>query len=267
MSHKPADHLSPDRLARRREHLMTEIAQQHAPATTPDLAPARRRWSPRVRLLTAAASIAVLVIGISVFAATTGGPTGRGPAAFAIENLPGGKVSIRVVNNTVSAAQMTRQLQDVGLSITIDAVPASPQLVGRWLTTGASEDVPGTVIDDLTQQALGKTATLDITRTFPGQITLTVGRSPRVGEDPQVSGTPNALSPGGLLYCQRLSGQIPSAAAKSLTDAGYTVSWAVGGVRRSVATAPDGTRVVKPTSSMTRRSPRPASPRTRRRCS
>jgi hypothetical protein len=239
----PGRPLASDRLARRREHLMTEITELASSPLSPNPAEPRRtlsvaRWS------AVAAAVAALVVGIGVVASSTGGPTGHGPAAFAIEALPSGGVSIRVVNTRVAADDMTAQLRAVGLNIDIDTAPASPQLVGRWLVVTASEDVPGRVADEVAAQTLGSTATLEVRKRFPGELTLTVGRSPEPGEDVQVAGTPNALAPGGLLYCQRLAGQAPATADAALTAAGYTVTWAGRG-RRPLVTAPSGSRVAQ----------------------
>lgn len=237
----PGRHLASDRLARRREHLMTEITEL-APSplsptpTEPRRSPSVARWS------AVAAAVVALVVGIGTVASSIGGPTGHGPAAFAIEALPSGGVSIRVVDSKVSAGDMTAQLHAIGLDIAIDTAPASPQLVGRWLVVTASEEVPSQVADDVADQTLGSAATLEVRKRFRGQLTLTVGRSPEPGEAIQVAGTPNALAPAGLLYCERLAGQTPATADAALTAAGFTVTWAGRG-RRPLAAAPEGSRV------------------------
>ncbi|HWL34909.1 MAG TPA: hypothetical protein VNQ77_01825 [Frankiaceae bacterium] len=51
------------------------------------------------------------------------------------------------------------------------------------------------------------------------------------------SGRRNALAPGGLLHCSRLSDAAPDAARKRLTADGYAVTWAGG------SAPPRGSRV------------------------
>ncbi|MBA3908243.1 MAG: hypothetical protein H0X35_16410, partial [Pseudonocardiales bacterium] len=88
MKHHQAAPITADRLASRREHLMTEILQ--APEALPaQHSPVRR---PGFRLAVAMATVAALTLGVTVYANTGGGASGHGPAAFAIERLPNGPV-------------------------------------------------------------------------------------------------------------------------------------------------------------------------------
>jgi hypothetical protein len=226
-------------------HLMTELAQQQSELANSPTAEPREPDRRRVRLLVAASAVAVLALVISIVISTTGGSSGHGPAAFAFASLPDGKVSVRVVNSDVSADQMTRQLQDAGLNITINAVPANAQLVGRWLAIESSEDVPAETLDDLVDQTVGKIAALEVTKTFPGHVTLTVGRAPRRGEELQVVGIANAAAPGGALYCQKLSGTDAAVAGAKLVAAGYTVRFRPTASSRTVTEAPARTKVVQ----------------------
>jgi len=232
--------LAPDRLARLRSHLMTEIAT----APTSERAAPSRRWTPR-RALAGVAALAVIAVAAFVGVSVTGGPAGLGPAAFAVTQLPGGTVAIHVVDDEATAAQMTRQLHAQGLNITIESVPTTPQLVGTWVWSSGSADAPRSLLDSIADQTHGYVATIEVPATFPGSITLGVGRATRPGETPQVAGARNALAPGGLLFCDRLSGADPSVAARTLAAAGYTVHWADGVVSRPVDAPPAGARVTQ----------------------
>jgi hypothetical protein len=210
--------LAPDRLQRRLEHFMTEIA---TPATAPAMPgatqPRRRRRAFAVTAIVAAASIATF-IGVAV----SGGPSGHGAQAFAIENQPSGAVSIQVVNNTVDAADMTRQLREQGFNFTVDTVPVSPQLVGTWLTVSADENANQAAVDQLVGQMKSANPTIVVPSTLAtASLWFTFGRAARVGEAPAAVGVGNALAPAGSLYCLRVSGATPAHAAQVLTAAGY----------------------------------------------
>lgn len=187
------------------------------------LQPARRR---RTRWGVATAAVAAANVGIFTVMATSGGREGLGPAAFAIEHLPGDVVRIDVVSTEASAKQMTRQLREYGLDISIEVVPASRQLVGTWVWVSTSGDVPVDIQDSVAEQAAGYTATIELPSAFPGEITFGVGRPTRAGEEPQVSGIRNALAPGGLLFCERLRDLTPAEAGHRLAELGYLVGWA-----------------------------------------
>src|SRR4051812_14446745 len=118
--------LSRDRLARRREHLMTEITA--TPSTIHVEPPRRSRRTARYGLA-AAGAIAVATAAVSVVLTIGGDATGLGPTAFAVTPIPHGNVSIDIVSTRASAAEMTRQLRAKGLPIKIATMPASPALV------------------------------------------------------------------------------------------------------------------------------------------
>lgn len=236
--------LTPDRLARLREHLMTEITA--GPATQSTYLPvAKARRAPR-RLVSAGAAVVVTAAALLTALSMTGGPGGLGPTAFAVSHLPGDIVAIEVVNSDATAEQMTRQLHAQGLSVTVHAVPTNPQLVGTWVYESFSGDVPEAIRTSIAEQARdGYRNTVEIPASFPGTITLAVGRPMRAGETPQVAGVRNALAPGGLLFCTRLSGADPDAAAAHLRADGYTVHWSDGSPLRTIAAPPAGTRVTQ----------------------
>jgi hypothetical protein len=243
-----------DRLARRREHLMSELIMRREveraaaghdhqrssarPSVFPLISSGRRRL-----FLTGA--VAAATVAISVAWSVVGGPSGQGPAAFAVTPLDSSTLLVKVVDSQVGADAMNDQLHRAGIALTVHTVPASPQLVGRWLEVGADAKVPGALADDIADQALNKATALVVPRSFPGQLTLVVGRSARPGEQLQVQGTPNALAPGGLLACLHLHGSDPATAARALGSAGWKVQWAVGGARTAVAAPKAGQRVVQ----------------------
>src|SRR4051812_46370088 len=111
--------LSPDRLARLRGHVMTEISTAPAPLATPP--PAHRRWAPR-RVGVALGAVAAATTAVLVALTVTAGPGGLGPTAFAVAHLPGDIVAIKVVNTRASADQMTRQLKAQGVNASIETM-------------------------------------------------------------------------------------------------------------------------------------------------
>ena len=235
--------LSPDRLARLRGHLMTEISTAPAPQVQSGAAP--RRWTPRrlgMGLVAVAAATAAVFVGLTV----TTGPGGLGPTAFAVSHLSGDMVAIKVVNTKASADQMTRQLHGQGVNVSIQTVPTTPQLVGTWVMASFTGDVPASLSESVAQQTHGYVATLEVPAVFAGDLTLYVGRAMRPGETPQVGGARNALAPDGLLFCDRLSGAKPAAAQEKLEAQGYTVHWADGTrglYTQEISAPPAGSRV------------------------
>lgn len=199
----------------------------------------------RRRILAAAALVAVLAGASFVALSTLGGPEGHGAAAFAIDTVRPGTFMVRVVNSQTSAENMTEQLRAAGLNIVVETAPASPQLVGRWLALDASQGVSAKLRDDIADQALTSTTTLRVPAGFSGNMTLTVGRKPQRGEDIVVVGTPNALAPGGTLFCSQLLGLPAAAARHALTAQGYAVRWATGGARRPLSQPAATDRVVQ----------------------
>jgi hypothetical protein len=234
--------LAPDRLARRREHLMTEIAATQDIAAAPAVRnPRGTFWQPR-RLLAAAASVAVIAGAAFTAMALTGGPTGAGATAFAVARLPHGKVSIRVVSTAASAKQMTDQLHAKGLDIFVTTVPATPQLVGTWVSMSTSQDFSPALAKDLVSQALSHSVTLDVPAHFTGSLGLSLAVAPSSGEQPEVAGLRNALAPGAPLACSGLSGTGPDHAAAVLERRGYTVLGFTTGVGLPGSTTPDLTK-------------------------
>ena len=233
--------ISADRLARRREHLMSEIVagQIESPSTN-----ARRFVARRGLRLPAMATVAAAAVAATI-GLTAGTGAGLGPVAFALAPVPGGNVAITVVNTKASAAQMTNQLHKQGLDITIKTVSATPQLVGRWLAVSTSNGTGQQSQRALASQALGKVATISVPRNFGGKILLYVGVPTAKGHNPDVAGLPNALAPGGKFYCQHLQGASPNEALGRLTKAGYSVRWAFSPNGPALAAPAAGTRVTE----------------------
>jgi hypothetical protein len=209
--------LSDDRLNRGRERLMLEIARQQ-------VVPLKRRRRGLVAGLAGAAVAAALVVAVSVPRSSDDGPAG-----LRIERISNDTVAVRVVDTTVEARTMSRELQRQGLDVTIDMLPASPQLVGVWLTESFSGDVPEALAQSVIAQVQGYSDTVELPTSFRGEIRFGVGRAPRPGEEVQVSGTGrNALAPGAWLACLHGSGGHPQAVRAGAEALGYTVEWADG---------------------------------------
>jgi len=236
--------LDPDRLARRREHLMLEIQslpqEITAPASVRTARPGRRM--PRRFAMAGGAVVGLTCAAITLSVAFESSP-GLGTPAFAVSALPQGNVSITVVNTAASAKQMTDQLHAKGVNVAIETMPASRQLVGTWVGQSYSSAVPESLWRSINAQTHGYTKTLDIPASFPGAITLYVGRAPKAGEGVQVGGIRNALAPGGALACRVSPGSTPDAARRALVSAGYTVTWAYQSRSAAVGAPPAGTRV------------------------
>lgn len=241
MKHHDAAAITPDRLASRRDHLMTEITR--APETLPLRASQPRR---RLRLAVAGLTVAVLTAGVSVWASTGGGPTGHGPAAFAIEKLPTGPLEIRIVDTTASAKQMTDQLHADGFDITVTTMPSNAQVAGEWLTFSSSGGDPA---DDtlVEEQMSAEPHVIEIPPALlRHRLDFGIARLAGPGETVEVAGLRNALRPAGPLFCLRLADTDPTSAAKTLSAAGYRVHFdaRLGNFRTATTTPPAG-RVVQ----------------------
>jgi hypothetical protein len=229
--------ISADRLRQRREHLMSEIellqkAGQHQHALSPSLrAPGHRRlWIAIPGGLAAAATAGMLAVTM------LGGPGGAtGPAAFAMQNISRDTISVKIVNNQVAAHDMTEQLHQRGLNITVTSVPVSPQLIGTWVGSAFSADVPETVAQTVIDQMSGYSSTIELPASFTGEITLNTGHATDPGQEPKVIASPNALAPSGRLGCLHATGTAPATLQQQAEELGYTVTWANGDDRETPA--------------------------------
>jgi hypothetical protein len=136
---------------------------------------------------------------------------------------PGAVVTLRPVTTPAAAALLTKHLAAVGVPITVTTQPASPAMVGTWISEGATGDVPTPLFSNVQRQAEGYTATLRIPAHFTGRITLEVGVAPGPGQKIEVAGLRNALAPGMPLGCHSLSGAAPADASHVLSELGFTV--------------------------------------------
>jgi hypothetical protein len=219
---------------------MSEITQTER-LTAPAVGSALPKRLP-VRWTLACAAAAVVPIAVAALV-LGGGPASLSSPAFAVSPQPSGDVSIKVIRTSASAAEMTRELRAQGLNISINTVTATPQLVGRWVGGGASGDGSPELGDRLRNQVFGQVTEIILPRSFVGQLTLDVAVPAAAGTEPNVVGTPNALAPGGLLFCRNLSGSEPSRVEASLTNAGYKVRWAATQYGATVPSVPRGDRV------------------------
>jgi hypothetical protein len=211
--------LAPDRLARRKEHLMNEILTPVADGHP--VTPVRPRR--RLGFAVAAFVVVLLTVGITLTQTIGGHSVGLGPTAFAVTPAPHGQVSIRVVSTQASAEQMTDQLHRKGIDISVTTIPAVPALVGVWLTYGSATAIPAKLVQHLDQYVLGKSVTIVLPANVKGA-EFDIGRATKPGEAPVVGGFRNALSPGAPLACKSLSGTTPAAAQTILTSLGYTIT-------------------------------------------
>jgi hypothetical protein len=227
MSTEPT--LTDDRRDRRREHLMREITlTRPIPSSAPAAASGSRGegWTTWRRSLAgglAAATAAVAVLAVAM----SGSPPA--PAAFAFEPISSETVAVRIINTTVDAAAMTAQLHEQGLNASIEALPASPQLVGTWLTYSLSAGFSPSVDAAIRAQFVnGYLSSILLPTRFQGRVSFGIGVPPAPGQKIQVLGIPNALAPGGRLGCLHATGGDPGTVRAAAQSWGYTVSWAEG---------------------------------------
>jgi hypothetical protein len=195
---------------------------QHSSSSAPRVPSHRRLWLAIPGGLAAAAAgvLAVTMLG---------GPRGStGPAAFAMQTISRDTISVTIVNSRVDAKTMTDQLHQRGLDITVESVPVSPQLVGTWVGSAFSADVPETIAQTVIDQMSGYSSTIELPTSFTGEITLNTGHAPDPGQEPMVIGFPNALAPGGRLGCLHATGATPATLQHQAEDLGYTLTWANG---------------------------------------
>ncbi len=194
--------------------------------------PQRPAWT-RGRRVLALAGAGVVAAGALTATSMVTGPDGHPATALALDHLPGDRIAIRVVDTQASAQEMTRELRAAGLHLRVSTEAATPQLVGRWIAaSGYTSDDPverKAELEITSQMGSGSGSTATIVVTWPGpshEVGLWVGRAPRGGEAIQASGgTVNAASPGGLVYCEQLSGTDPALAEQRLHAHGYGVIW------------------------------------------
>lgn len=205
--------LDPAEFEARRRHFMSVIDQPQATTA------AQRLTSPRrvaAGVMAFAALVTAGVVGLQVLESDPA----LGAAAFAVTPQPTGTVAVRIVSTEATAAQMTHQLHAAGLSnVTITTVPASPSLVGTWISEG------GDGAAALEHQVDGYTATVQIPASLRGPVTLTVGRAPEPGETINALGFRNQAAPGGPLGCRQLQGASVADAAAKITALGYTIDY------------------------------------------
>jgi hypothetical protein len=146
----------------------------------------------------------------------------------AVKRISNGTIMVPAVRTAAEADQMTREFHAQGIDISIDAVPAGPQVVGTWVYSSFSAAVPKALISSVIDQTQGYTATVALPSSFRGAVRLGVGRAPVKGEAIQVDGVRNALAPGGLLGCLRGTDDDPGRVKTAAQALGYTVTWADG---------------------------------------
>ena len=181
---------------------------------------ASRRGAIGVATLAAAASI--------IAVALVSGAGGTASPAFAVDRIADGTLAVRIVNSAASAKTMTKQLRDAGLDVSVTPMPVSRQLVGTWLAESFSADVPAALRQQVTAQTTGYVSTVQLPATFPGTITLYIGRAAEAGEQIWSDGRRNALAPGGLLACLNAPHETPERVASAAEQYGYSVTWADG---------------------------------------
>ena len=177
--------------------------------------PSRRRLSPA---LLAAVALVALVSALVVSFVEAHGKSAKSPT------LPAGAtVTIQPVTTAAAAQRFTQRLNSAGVHVQITTQPATPALVGTWISEGATPAVPIALVKSVDQQAQGYTSVIRIPAHFQGRITLEVGVPPMPGQKIEVAGLRNALAPGMPLGCRSLSDAAPADAIRVFSELGYTV--------------------------------------------
>lgn len=138
---------------------------------------------------------------------------------------PSGEVTVPIVSSAEDAAALTAALADRGAGITVRAVPVSPQLVGTWVSLSSDGHMDERLYEAISDEAIGHVVTLTLPARTEG-LELSVGVTPRPGEQPEVEGLRNAFAPQRVLECSRARGDTAAAASRELTGDGYAVSFA-----------------------------------------
>jgi hypothetical protein len=167
-----------------------------------------RRRTARRALVLAAALTAVLVGGTLV--PLSGGEGGGLRPALAIEG-EAETVRIRLLGASAHPDAVQKELAEAGIASEVEAIPASPSLVGTWVSVESSGNVE--VADD----------GILVLRRPVGTLRLTYGRPADPGEPYHV--TTSAFAPGEALHCVELLGMPADEVARVLAERGLKVSW------------------------------------------
>jgi len=81
---------------------------------------------------------------VAVVAALFGGGvfTGGPERVLAIDDNGGEWVTVQILDGDAGAAEMTQELQDAGIDAEVQALPARPDEVGRWLGFNPGREAP-----------------------------------------------------------------------------------------------------------------------------
>jgi hypothetical protein len=97
----------------------------------------RRRRRLRFRAAIAAATCAAVAAAVLGGGVLTSGPE----PVLAIED--GNEwVTVRILDGEAGAAEMTQELQDAGIDAQVQALPATPDYVGRWMGIALGREIP-----------------------------------------------------------------------------------------------------------------------------
>jgi hypothetical protein len=107
----------------------------------PSRAPARRRRPRRRAALAVAGTLALLGIGAVVLDGSDSGLTPAPSNALAITRQAEW-IELRIADNSASAEEMTRELNDAGIRGRVELVPVQTDLVGVWILTQETAGAP-----------------------------------------------------------------------------------------------------------------------------
>jgi hypothetical protein len=79
--------------------------------------------------------VVAAVFGGGVF---TGGPE----RVLAIDDNDGEWVTVQILDGDAGAAEMTQELQDAGIDAEVQALPSTPDYVGRWMGYALGREAP-----------------------------------------------------------------------------------------------------------------------------
>lgn len=148
--------------------------------------------------------------------------TGEEGAAAGVEaETRNGLVYVRLVDIEYDADAIEAAAAREGLDITVEAVPASPSLVGRFVSATTEGEEPGR-LEELGRDGPAFSG-FAMPASYGGSLVISVGRPARRGEVYLHFG--NALSEGESMACSGIAGASPTRALEIVEQRGVDAVW------------------------------------------
>jgi hypothetical protein len=187
-----------------------------------------RRWALAAAV---AATVAALVLALPAILPSDA-PSGPPRASAAISFATEGNYLVAVIKDPqADADELRAAFAQHGLDISLQLVPVSPSMVGKFVYEGDSGTDTGPPIETLfddsaectTPGSLSCPIGLRIPLDFTGHAELSLGRAADSGED--YATTNDAFAPGEALHCSELRGMTVHGALPVLEQLSVTAVW------------------------------------------